>query len=147
MVDKESIMTRTRIYRRLDLGGTACYCSPSDVSISLDGTNSDDEVTPLVIGDYTQCPFPSKCFDEAFGSCALEQDPFTVEQMLIELRRVLKPGATIHLGSCGEPEDWHTWLPLALGFKLIKRARIYRDEDGTPQQYGGCHVFKVPERR
>jgi hypothetical protein len=80
---------------KLDLGGTACYEDPGSVIISLDGTDAGDEVTPLLIADYNSSPFPDNTFDEALGSCYLEERP-----NWNELYRIMKPGAEIRIKSC-----------------------------------------------
>jgi len=83
--------------RKLDLGGTACYVDPNAISISLDGSNSEDPVTPLIVGDYNRAPFPDEAFNEAFGSCALEDDiDFR------ELYRIMKHGSRTTVTACGE---------------------------------------------
>lgn len=122
--------------KRLDLGGTACYVDPyHSVSISLDGTNADDEVTPLVIGDYTRCPFPSKYFDEALGSCALEDGPEELHALAHELLRVMKPGGTVYLSSCDEPYPYHRSIFEDHGFKLLEEPALVDDPDMNPYPY------------
>ncbi len=89
--------------KKLDLGGTACFGSRNAVIVSIDGTTSDDYVTPLVIADYNRAPFADNTFEEAFGCCYFE-DPF----VLRELFRLLKPGAKAKLSACGsfEPDRY-----------------------------------------
>lgn len=81
----------------LDLGGTACYSDDSGESfgITLDGTMSDDEETPYIIGDYNSAPFASEQFDELFGCCALEET-FSME----EAYRILRKGGVCKISSC-----------------------------------------------
>jgi hypothetical protein len=79
----------------LDLGGTATYESPDAVGLSLDGTMSEDEVTPVVIGDYNVAPFAAGTFEELFGCCALE-DTFDLR----EAYRLLAPGGKCTVSGC-----------------------------------------------
>lgn len=88
-------MSSKQTARKLDLGGTACYEDPQSVIIDLDATNAGDETTPLIQADYNLMPFPSNFFDEALGSCYLEQKP-----NWNELARVMKTGAEVIVKAC-----------------------------------------------
>lgn len=130
----------------LDLGGTACYEDDSGESfgITLDGTMSDDQETPYIIGDYNNAPFASEQFEELFGSCALE-DPFSME----EAYRLLKKGGVCKISSCEtydtreEAQYWNflemmvrvTSEAVKVGFIVTVEPRdIYDDfEFSTPQ--------------
>jgi len=109
--------------RRLDLGGTACYDSSDAVACVLDASISDEEwnegtqtwdsKTCLIQGDYNRMPFPKEYFDEAYGSCYLEE-----RHSYHELFRVLKHGGRATVSACG---DWyfeelaaqaHRWEPV-----------------------------------
>lgn len=94
--------------RLLDLGGTACYEDQNAVGVSLDGSGSDDEITPRIIADYNRAPFADNTFDEAVGSCYLEE-----EVDWAELFRLLKPGAKAIVMSCGFPYGVDINEPLA----------------------------------
>jgi len=80
---------------KLDLGGTMCYESKDAVIIADDGETAGDEVTPLVVGDYNRMPFVSDIFDEAEGTCYLEEG-----HDFKELARILKPGAKAIVTTC-----------------------------------------------
>ncbi len=113
-------------YRKLDLGGTACYEDPGSTIIDLDATNAGDEVTPMLQGDYDHAPFPNNCFDEACGSCYLELPP-----NWSELYRILKPGATAMLKACNAGyapiEDMAADM-LAAGFIILEMGALGSDE-------------------
>lgn len=114
--------------RKLDLGGTACYEDPHSVGISLDGSMSDDEVTPAIVGDYNRAPFPSNTFDEALGSCYLEEP---VDWL--ELHRIMKPGGQVTIKSCGRPYIGPKSLKREaerFGFIMIQAPSFYYDTDG-----------------
>lgn len=85
------------IKKRLDLGGTACYEDAENaIGITLDGSMSDDEVTPYVVGDYNNMWFfGNSIFDEALGSCYLEEKP-----NWRELNRVMRYGGIVKVKSC-----------------------------------------------
>jgi hypothetical protein len=108
---------------RLDLGGTACYEDPDAVNISLDASDSGDETTPMIQADYNHAPFPSNTFDEALGSCYLEEK---VDWR--ELHRIMKPGAHVTVKCCGRPYIGPKSLvreAKAAGFKMIEAAGFY----------------------
>lgn len=135
--------------KRLDLGGTACYEDPREsVSISLDGSNSDDMLTPVVVGDYTRCPFPNNTFDEAFGCCVLEGDYVELQALAAELLRVMKPGARVIIKGCDEPSLYKDTEPfLAAGFVLIEDAAVYHVLGSSELAYDNPFVYQIPERR
>ena len=126
---------------KLDLGGTACYVDEGAVSISLDGSNSDDEVTPIVIGDYRRSPFASDTFDEALGSCVLEEDSEEYLDIFREIYRILKPGAQLKVKGCGGPHKNHLLQAIEAGFELIEMATIYIEEYGEIS-YDSPYVFR-----
>ena len=112
---------------KLDLGGTACYESEDDVCISLDGTSSDDHIVPVIIGDYNQAPFPDNTFDEALGSCYLEE-----RVNFKELYRIMKPGARVLINACMELyDDEEIVLQDAInaGFQIIERIGWVEDPE------------------
>jgi len=122
--------------KRLDLGGTACYEDPNEsVSVSLDGTSSDDTLTPIVVANYTQSPFPNNTFDEAFGCCALEGYPDELHDLAHELLRVMKPGGIVYLSSCGEIEPYHRTIFADHGFKLVEEPGIVTDPEANDYPY------------
>lgn len=118
---------------KLDLGGTACYEDPNAVAIDLDGTCSGDETTPLIVGDYNRAPFPDNTFDEALGSCYLEE-----RVNFKELHRIMKPGAEVTVKACCELYDSELNVlreAVEAGF-LIKQMLVWvpatDDEDTYP---------------
>lgn len=118
---------------KLDLGGTACYESKQAVGISDDGTTAGDEVTPHIVGDYNQMPFPNAVFDEAHGSCYLE-DPVNWH----ELARVLKPGAPVYVSACAELYDTETIVVEELreaGFVVVEPIVWVEPTDDWPERY------------
>lgn len=117
--------------QKLDLGGTAGYESKEAVICVLDGSNADDLVTPLIIGDYNNAPFADDTFIEAFGCCALEE-LFSWSEM----RRILKDGAHLHVGSCGPIPDFPQRMQEAAdnGFVIVDNEPPWVDETEDADQ-------------
>lgn len=133
--------------RRLDLMGTACYEDPDAISLSFDGTTSDDEVTPVAIGDTCSMPFPDSVFSEACGSCFLELTEDELFMSVSELRRVLLPGALVRVKSCGYHDEYHDEVFLEAGFYNIARPGLYESvEHPTLQEYDSPTVWQKPFR-
>jgi len=103
----------------LDLGGTNFTPKRGTVSISLDGSHVNDDYdektktwkipkgVTVIVGDFTRMPFRSNTFKDAYGGCFLEGSDGEQGEGLLgigwkELARVMKPGCTIELCSCGE---------------------------------------------
>ena len=131
---------------KLDLGGTACYESLKAVNISLDGSDSGDEVTPAIIGDYNHMPFKSNTFREALGSCYLE-DTYDPK----ELHRILRPKAKVIVKACDDFKtqakfdkwaDKHIEAFQSAGFELIERAVAYYDSDDKRWYIDSAFIFK-----
>lgn len=133
--------------RRIDLGGTACYEDDSgdSVSISIDGSNSDDMLTPVVVGDYTSSPFPNNTFDEAFGCCVLEADPPQLRALAQELLRIMKPGGHIIIKGCGIPLPSDTTIFQDAGFILVDEAGVYQSSDDGELGYDNPFMWEVPK--
>jgi ubiquinone/menaquinone biosynthesis C-methylase UbiE len=86
-----------------------------------------DEVTPVIVGDYNHMPFPAECFDEAHGSCYLEEVP-----QWSELFRVLRPGATATLSACCEAYASERAMfaeVIGAGFIITEYPAWYQDDD------------------
>ena len=126
---------------KLDLGGTACYESKDAVSISLDGTTSDDEVVHNVIGNYRQLPFVSGQFTEALGSCLLEEPDEQYHDIYTEIARVLKPTARLYAQGCGDGHTNHAQHALDVGFLIESEGCVYEDEDSGERWYSDPYIF------
>lgn len=109
--------------KRLDLGGTACYEDAKDsIGVTLDGSMSDDEVTPYVVADYNDMWFfKDDLFNEALGSCYLEEKP-----NWNELYRVMAPGGIVKVKSCDTLYDLDAQVivdAMNAGFELVERSQ------------------------
>lgn len=118
----------------LDLGGTSNYGRDA-VGIDLDGTYVDSdydddpnaERSHHIIGDYNHAPFPDNTFDEANGSCYLEE-----EYDLKELYRIMKPGGIVTIKSCTDTQEAHirhVENMQASGFIIDVLAELYEDSN------------------
>lgn len=125
---------------KLDLGGTACYESEDAIIISLDGSDAGDDISKLIVGDYNNMPLPNSYFDEASGSCYLEEKP-----NWNELYRVMKPGARIHVKACDAgyaPREQMEADMRNAGFWILQWSVL--DEDGCMDN---PYVLEKPEVR
>ena len=81
---------------------------------------------PFVAGTATAMPFPDRTFDAAWSIWVLEHIP-NPEAALVEMRRVLKPGALLYLRPAWDVKPWaaqgyaaRSYSDLDAGGKLIK---------------------------
>jgi len=125
--------------KKIDLGGTACYESDEAVSISLDGTTSDDLVVIQIIGDYRSMPFSSGSFSEAFGSCILEEPDEEYHEIFREIHRVLQSGGLMIVKGCGAWHPNHLKHALDEGFTMIEECAIDLDTG----DYDYPYVFRA----
>jgi hypothetical protein len=128
--------------KKLDLGGTACYEDPDAIIISLDGSGGDDFITPTIMGSYNNMPYiPDEYFDEAVGSCYLENSM----PNFMELWRVLKPGAKVYIKACDSGYAAQEVMERHMiegGFVILERGTIVDEEYGFDNPY----ILQKPEQ-
>jgi ubiquinone/menaquinone biosynthesis C-methylase UbiE len=107
------------LFRRLGLLAAGVDASPAMLAVARVKSPAD---VPYLRGDAADLPLSSSRFDAAVISLALhENGPFKQERMLLEARRVLRPGGMLFCLDYDPPAGAGGWLMRA-GFVLAERS-------------------------
>ena len=134
---------KTKQITKLDLGGTACYESSEAVGVSLDGTGYGDATTPRVIADYRHLPFPKNHFEEAFGSCFLEEEDEEYGSLYRDVVSHMKSGGRLIVKGCGPVHPNHILHGEESELRLVEEPGVYDNEEGG-EDYDSPMHWEIP---